>query len=150
MFLLHRLKLLARHLRPTHLDATSGPIRDGTFSMADDNKISFRFYVPPKEADVTQMQCHAFLSLLCFFLRLHKHSAIIVNVDVLLRSCCHTVSLLLQSFHPTAQSTRSTKVKIVVYFFHGNAEVCTAMDDIAEMLHSHGAALLPSSQTHEH
>eukprot|EP00438_Fugacium_kawagutii_P024839 Skav205741 [mRNA] locus=scaffold1496:306193:311021:- [translate_table: standard] len=70
--------------RPTHLDATSGPIRDGTFTMADENKISFRFYVPPKEADV----------------------------------------------------------KIVVYFFHGNAEVCTAMDDIAEMLHSHGAALL--------
>lgn len=32
-------------------------------------------------------------------------------------------------------------MKIVVYFFHGNAEVCTAMDDIAEMLHSHGAAL---------
>ena len=29
----------------------------------------------------------------------------------------------------------------MVYFFHGNAEVCTAMDDIAEMLHSHGAAL---------
>ena len=71
-------------IEPTHLDATSGPIRDGTFSMADENKISFRFYVPPKEADV----------------------------------------------------------KIVVYFFHGNAEVCTAMDDIAEMLHSHGAALL--------
>ncbi|CAJ1461126.1 unnamed protein product [Effrenium voratum] len=36
----------------------------------------------------------------------------------------------------------SMKPKIVVYFFHGNAEVCTAMDDIAEMLHAHGAALL--------
>lgn len=45
---------LEQFLRPTHLDATSGPIRDGTFSMADENKISFRFYVPPKEADVTR------------------------------------------------------------------------------------------------
>mmetsp|Transcript_25701 Transcript_25701/g.45599 ORF Transcript_25701/g.45599 Transcript_25701/m.45599 type:complete len:409 (-) Transcript_25701:50-1276(-) len=35
-----------------------------------------------------------------------------------------------------------TTVKVVVYFFHGNAEVCTAMDDIADMLHCHGAALL--------
>ncbi|CAE7253911.1 ABHD13, partial [Symbiodinium pilosum] len=33
-------------------------------------------------------------------------------------------------------------VKTVMYFFHGNAEVCTAMDDIAEMLHEAGAALL--------
>lgn len=33
-------------------------------------------------------------------------------------------------------------VKVVVYFFHGNAEVCTAMDDIADMLHCYGAALL--------
>lgn len=71
-------------IEPSYLDVTSGPIRDGTFTMADDSKISYRFYLPPKEADV----------------------------------------------------------KIVVYFFHGNAEVCTAMDDIAEMLHSHGAALL--------
>jgi len=34
------------------------------------------------------------------------------------------------------------EVKVVVYFFHGNAETCTSMDDIADMLHSHGAALL--------
>ena len=36
----------------------------------------------------------------------------------------------------------TASVKAVIYFFHGNAEVCTAMDDIAEMLHSSGAALL--------
>ncbi|CAK9016622.1 Alpha/beta hydrolase domain-containing protein aho-3 (Abnormal hunger orientation protein 3) [Durusdinium trenchii] len=70
-------------IEPSYLDATTGPIRDGAFTMADDKKISFRFYVP-----------------------------------------------------------KETDVKIVVYFFHGNAEVCTAMDDIAEMLHSLGAALL--------
>lgn len=33
-------------------------------------------------------------------------------------------------------------VKAVIYFFHGNAEVCTALDDVAEMLHSCGAAVL--------
>jgi len=33
-------------------------------------------------------------------------------------------------------------IKTVVYFFHGNAEVCTAQDDFAEMFHCHGAALL--------
>ena len=32
-----------------------GPIRDGTFTMADDSKISYRFYLPPKEADVTRL-----------------------------------------------------------------------------------------------
>eukprot|EP00931_Biecheleriopsis_adriatica_P108474 TRINITY_DN82798_c0_g1_i1.p1 TRINITY_DN82798_c0_g1~~TRINITY_DN82798_c0_g1_i1.p1 ORF type:complete len:414 (+),score=78.83 TRINITY_DN82798_c0_g1_i1:59-1300(+) len=36
----------------------------------------------------------------------------------------------------------TASVKVVVYFFHGNAEVCTAMDDIADMLHCNGAALL--------
>lgn len=69
---------------PTHLGATSGPVRDGTFDVSGGDKVSYRFYMPPDGANV----------------------------------------------------------KIVVYFFHGNAEVCTAMDDIAEMLHCHGAALL--------
>eukprot|EP00933_Yihiella_yeosuensis_P042718 TRINITY_DN37382_c0_g1_i2.p1 TRINITY_DN37382_c0_g1~~TRINITY_DN37382_c0_g1_i2.p1 ORF type:complete len:420 (+),score=69.36 TRINITY_DN37382_c0_g1_i2:83-1261(+) len=68
----------------THLGATSGPIRDGTFYVSDNEKVAYRLYVP---------------------------------------------------------SDTST-VKAVVYFFHGNAEVCTAMDDIADMLHCHGAALL--------
>ena len=51
---------------------------------------------------------------------------------------CSPISQL--SSKPIKKSWR-VEVKIVVYFFHGNAEVCTAMDDIAEMLHSHGAAL---------
>lgn len=33
-------------------------------------------------------------------------------------------------------------VKLVVYFFHGNAEVCTAQDDMADMMHCNGAAVL--------
>ena len=33
-------------------------------------------------------------------------------------------------------------VRTVIYFFHGNAEVCTALDDVAEMFHSNGAAVL--------
>lgn len=36
----------------------------------------------------------------------------------------------------------ASAAKAVVYFFHGNAEICTAMDDVAEMLHGVGAALL--------
>lgn len=69
---------------PTHLGATEGPIRDGTFDVAGGDKVSYRLYMPPA----------------------------------------------------------GSSVNLVVYFFHGNAEVCTAMDDIADMLHCHGAALL--------
>ena len=39
------------------MDATTGPIRDGAFTMADDKKISFRFYVP-KETDVKIVPWH--------------------------------------------------------------------------------------------
>jgi len=34
------------------------------------------------------------------------------------------------------------EVKAVVYFFHGNAEVCTALDDLAAVFHKCNAALL--------
>mmetsp|Transcript_49158 Transcript_49158/g.105794 ORF Transcript_49158/g.105794 Transcript_49158/m.105794 type:complete len:417 (-) Transcript_49158:111-1361(-) len=71
-------------VEPDHLDATSGPIRDGTFEVSGGDKVSYRFYLPPEGKDI----------------------------------------------------------RVVCYFFHGNAEVCTAMDDVAEMLHEHGAALL--------
>lgn len=69
---------------PSHLGATSGPIRDGTFAVGDGHKVSYRLYVP---ADVSS-------------------------------------------------------VRSVVYFFHGNAEVCTQSDDFADFFHCHGAALL--------
>lgn len=71
-------------VEPSHLGATSGPIRDGTFDVAGGDKVSYRLYVPPD----------------------------------------------------------ATAAKVVVFFFHGNAEVCTAMDYLADMLHCHGAALL--------
>jgi len=71
-------------VEPTHLGATAGPIRDGTFDVSGGDKVSYRFYVPSDTA----------------------------------------------------------ALKAVVYFFHGNAEVCTAMDDVADMLHCQGAALL--------
>lgn len=69
---------------PKYMDATSGPIRDGTFDVSDGMKVAYRLYLPPPSAEV----------------------------------------------------------KAVVFFFHGNAEVCTNMDDAADMFHSFGSAVL--------
>lgn len=71
-------------VEPKYMDATTGPIRDGTFDVGDGCKVAYRLYLPAEGAEV----------------------------------------------------------KSVVYFFHGNAEVCTALDDVAEMYHGSGAAIL--------
>lgn len=68
-------------------DATSGPIRDGTFEVSGGVKISYRLYVP---ADVS-------------------------------------------------------KVKTVVYFFHGKDESVRSMDSCASTFHANGAAILTIS-----
>lgn len=73
-----------REAIPTHLEAQNGPIRDGTFEVAGDDIVSYRFYGPPQDVEV----------------------------------------------------------RAVLYYFHGNAEVCTVIDDVAEVFHRSGAAVL--------
>ena len=78
----------------------------------------------------------------CYVLELETPNAGIVCSENLQEDFSVSVYILVVYCvpQPIKKSWR-VEVKIVVYFFHGNAEVCTAMDDIAEMLHSHGAAL---------
>lgn len=69
-------------LAPEYMDATSGPVRDGTFDVPGGDKVSYRLYLP------------------------------------------------------------AGPPQIVVYFWHGNAEVCTAADDVKEVFHKCNAAVL--------
>jgi len=78
---------IAFHPRPAeaaYMGATSGPIRDGTFDVAEGDNVAYRLYVPPE----------------------------------------------------------GTTADVVVYVFHGNAEICTDMDDVVSIFQQRGAAVL--------
>jgi len=68
--------------QPEFMDATDGPVRDGVFEVSGGDKVGYRLYLPPGDA------------------------------------------------------------QIVVYFWHGNAEVCTAVDNCKDVFHGCSAAVL--------